>query len=69
MTDTSHKIKGHKIGSDKDIWGLINLVVNEVFKKDFAKMRGYYIRTLDLEIEDSGFIASVCAIKCVGLAK
>ena len=69
MTDTFQSFQSFEIGSDKEVWGLITFVVEQLFKKDFAEMRQTAIGALDLDCRDSAFRAMWCALRCVKLAQ
>lgn len=69
MSETYTNFKAMGVGSEKEIWGLVTFVVEQLFKTDFAKKRLTAIGTLDVNHRDSGFQAMWCAMKSVGLAK
>ena len=69
MTDTFQSFSSFEIGTEKEIWGLITFVVEQLFKKDFAEMRQVAIGSFDLENRDSGFMSIWCALWCVKLSR
>lgn len=69
MAETYTSFKAMGVGSPKQVWGLVTLVVDQLFRNDFASKREDAIGNLDTNSRDSGFIAIWCSIKSVGLAK
>lgn len=69
MSDTYKNFISLGVGTEKEVWGLVTFVVEQLFKSEFAFKRKTAIGSLEPGCRSSGFRAIWCAIKASGYAK